>query len=318
MRFHHSDGTGRPLHALALAGLLTLALAACGGTATGATTTTDPAGTAPASMTPVEPAATAESTPGSTTVQVDGEAWFAGFHLTFGTATAELTAGRGGTVTIETVFENTGDEDARLDATLNLASAGENAREAMAMDIPRSPGGLSANGVLAFDVEDTFTFDDAVLTLGQLRQPAGGRPAHGPGRPGRLPGPRRGQRVGLRAGGRSPDRPRRRRAARGLAVEARPDGGGLARPHAALLGDLRLRLRRRVRVRGRERRPATAGRHHRRRHPGRAQPVDRAHRAQRHGQDLFSRFGSTIRRPEIRVPRPQLRRAEDEIPFTID
>ncbi len=269
MRFHHADGTGRPLNALALAGVLTLALAACGGTATGATTTTDPAGTAPASMTPVEPAATAESTPGSTTVQVDGEAWFAGFHLTFGTATAELTAGRGGTVTIETVFENTGDEDARLDATLNLASAGENAREAMAMDIPSVPGRPVRQRRPRVRCGGHVHLRRRGPHPGQLRQPAGGRPAHGPGRPGRHPGPRRDQRLGLRAGGRPPDRPRRRRAARGLAVEARPDGGGLPRPHAALLGDLRFRLRRRVRVRGRERRPATAGRHHRRRHPGR-------------------------------------------------
>ncbi|MEW6226351.1 MAG: hypothetical protein AB1627_17155 [Chloroflexota bacterium] len=164
MRIRQPAGIGRTLDRLALVGVLSLALAACGGSASGATTTNAP--TADASAAPAEPTTAPQPTAGMT-VQVDGEAWFAGFHLTFGAATAEVTPGRGGVVAIETVFENTGDEDARLDATLNLASAGENAREAMAMDIPSVPGGLTAKGVLAFDVEDTFTFDDAVLTLGR-------------------------------------------------------------------------------------------------------------------------------------------------------
>ena len=170
MRHHIPAGSGRTINGLALAGVLSIALAACGGTATGATTTTAPADV-PASAAPAEPTtapdATTATTTATTTVQVDGEAWFAGFHLTFGTATAEVTPNRGGTVTIDTMFENSGDEDATLDATLNLASAGENARDALEMDIPRVPGGLSAKGLLAFAVEDTFTFDDAVLTLGR-------------------------------------------------------------------------------------------------------------------------------------------------------
>ena len=166
MRIRQPAGIGRTLDRLALVGVLSLALAACGGSASGASTTTTP-DEGPASAAPAEPTIAPRPTPGTTTVQVDGEAWFAGFHLTFGTAAAEITPGRGGIVTIETTFENTGDEDATLDATLNLASVGENAREAMTMDIPSVPGGLSAKGVLAFDVEDTFTFDDAVLTLGR-------------------------------------------------------------------------------------------------------------------------------------------------------
>lgn len=166
MRIHQPAGIGRTLDWLALVGVLSLALAACGGSASGATTTDAPV-EAPASAAPAEPTTSPEPTAATTTIQVDGEAWFAGFHLTFGAATAEITPGRGGIVTIETMFENTGDEDATLDATLNLASAGENAREAITMDIPRVPGGLSGKGLLAFDVEDTFTFDDAVLTLGR-------------------------------------------------------------------------------------------------------------------------------------------------------
>ena len=81
-------------------------------------------------------------------------------------ATAEITEGRGGTVAIEATFENTGSEDGRFDGSLNLASAGENATEGLAMDIPSVPGGQTGKGTLAFDVEDSFTFDDAVLTVG--------------------------------------------------------------------------------------------------------------------------------------------------------
>jgi hypothetical protein len=35
------------------------------------------------------------------------------------------------------------------------------------MDIPSVPGGTSSDGLFAFAVDETFTFDDAVLTLGR-------------------------------------------------------------------------------------------------------------------------------------------------------
>jgi len=153
---------GRLVPALALAGALTLALAACGGSAAAT-----PAGSvAPASDVAPESVEAAPPTPVVTSVEVDQDAWFAGFKVTFGTGTAEITEGQGGTVTIEATFENTGAEDGSLDATLNLASAGENAVEGMGMDIPAVPGGTTGKGAFAFQVEDTFTFDDAVLTLG--------------------------------------------------------------------------------------------------------------------------------------------------------
>jgi hypothetical protein len=144
-----------------------LAGSACSGAAaaprTPAGATQPPAGeTAPA-----DPTATAEPTAATTTVEVGGEAWFAGFHVTFGTATAEVKPGRGGSVTIEAMFENTGDEAGRLDATLDLAYDGEHATDAMEMDIPSVPGGTSGKGLFAFRVEDSFTFEDAVLTLGR-------------------------------------------------------------------------------------------------------------------------------------------------------
>src|SRR6187431_1921442 len=157
--------TGRRLPALAIAGALSLAIAACGGGAAAAAATADPVPVA--TVEAAAESASAAPTPSTVAVQVGQTIWFAGFKVAFGGATAELTPGRGGSVTIEATFENTGDEDARFDGSLNLASAGENATEGMGMDIPSVPGGQTGKGTLAFDVEDSFTFDDAVLTVGR-------------------------------------------------------------------------------------------------------------------------------------------------------
>ena len=154
--------TGRLLPALAIAGALAISVAACGGSAAA---TQAPAASEAAASIAVESIAP-EPSAETTTVQVDQAISFAGFKVALGAATAEITEGRGGTVAIEAAFENTGSEDARFDGTLNLSSAGENATEAFDMDIPSVPGGLSGKGMLTFDVEDSFTFDDAVLTIG--------------------------------------------------------------------------------------------------------------------------------------------------------
>ena len=154
--------TGRLLPVLAIAGALAISVAACGGSAAA---TQAPAASEAAASVAAESMAP-EPSAATTTVQVDQTIWFAGFKVTFGEATAEITEGRGGSVAIEAMFENTGSEDARFDGSLNLASAGENAGEGMAMDIPSVPGGQTGKGTLAFDVEDSFTFDDAVLTVG--------------------------------------------------------------------------------------------------------------------------------------------------------
>src|SRR5690242_4178256 len=154
--------TGRLLPALAIAGALAISVAACGGSAAA---TQAPAASEAAASVAVESIAP-EPSAETTTVQVDQAISFAGFKVALGAATAEITEGRGGTVAIEAAFENTGSEDARFDGTLNLSSAGENATEAFDMDIPSVPGGLSGKGMLTFDVEDSFTFDDAVLTIG--------------------------------------------------------------------------------------------------------------------------------------------------------
>ena len=163
MRIQRHQGLGR-LHPLVLTGLLALIIAACGG---GAAATATPTTLLP-STAPIDPGTPSSAAPSPTTatVEVGKEAWFAGFHVTLGTATAEIKSGKGGTVKIEAKFENTGDVDARLDATITLVSAGETATEGFDQDIPSVPGGTTGKGLFSFGVEDSFSFDDAVLTLG--------------------------------------------------------------------------------------------------------------------------------------------------------
>jgi hypothetical protein len=164
MRFRAPAAARRPLLAPAVAGILALVVAACSGSAASTPAVSDDASVA--SEAPVA-SSEAVASPSTTTVQVDQSVWFAGFKVTFGEASAELAEGRGGAVTIEALFENTGSDDAAFDGTLNLASNGANALQGFGMDIPNVPGGQTGKGTLAFDVEDGFTFDDAVLTVGR-------------------------------------------------------------------------------------------------------------------------------------------------------
>lgn len=158
----------RPFATLALAGVLALTFAACGGSAAATPApTTDAGGIDPSEAAAIASMAAEAPTPTTTTVQVDKAIWFAGFKVTFGAATAELTDGSGGTVSIEATFENTGSDSATFDGTLTLASNGDIALEGFGMDIPSVPGGQTGKGTLAFSVKDGFTFDDAVLTIGR-------------------------------------------------------------------------------------------------------------------------------------------------------
>jgi hypothetical protein len=165
MFIQHRRGLGRTRSApIVLLGAMALVVAACGGSPAAMSSPTV-AAAAPAS--PSTEASAAAPSASVATVEVGKEAWFAGFHVTFGTATASVEPGEGGDVSIAARFENTGAEDARLDATITLVSAGETAQEGMAQDIPSVPGGQTGKGTFAFRVEDSFSFEDAVLTLGR-------------------------------------------------------------------------------------------------------------------------------------------------------
>ena len=146
------------LAALALAALL---LAACSSNGGGGETPTvveteelDGEATPP-------PAAEEES------VQVDESYWHAGFKVTLGEA--RLTAGGVGMLgmEIDVVFENLSDADATPDSNLVLQSGGQNYTEStLDQEIPQVPGGLSSNGLITFQVDEAFRFDDAVLVVG--------------------------------------------------------------------------------------------------------------------------------------------------------
>ncbi|MBI4260717.1 MAG: hypothetical protein HY658_09145, partial [Actinobacteria bacterium] len=122
------------------------------GPGTGGQTTTPPDETG----SPVAPAS----------VDVVAELWFAGFHVTLGTATFDPAAESGPTVTIEATFENLGSSPAIFDGTLSLSSGGSFYEPSFPQDIPNVPGLATGAGALLFDVDPSFAFDDAVLTVG--------------------------------------------------------------------------------------------------------------------------------------------------------
>jgi hypothetical protein len=108
------------------------------------------------------PAAEAES------VQIDESYWHAGFKVTLGEARLTTDDFGGLGVEIDAVFENLSDADATPDSTLVLQSGGQNYTEpTLDQEIPQVPGGLSSNGLITFQVDEAFSFDDAVLIVGR-------------------------------------------------------------------------------------------------------------------------------------------------------
>ena len=141
------------LTALALAALL---LAACGSSGGGGETPTV------VETEELEDEATPTPTAEEESVQVDESYWHAGFKVTLGEA--RLTAGG---LEIDAVFENLSDADATPDSNLVLQSGGQNYTEpTLDQEIPQVPGGLSTNGLITFQVDEAFSFDDAVLVVG--------------------------------------------------------------------------------------------------------------------------------------------------------
>lgn len=134
---------------------LSLAAGSCGGGGGGGDTTTS-----------TDAKVTTSGAVGGDRIDVDATVWFGGFKLTFGEATLSERDFGALAVDIETRFENTGDDSATLDATLNLASAGNNYEPGSTAEVPEVPGKATGKGTLSFDVDEEFVFDDAVLTIG--------------------------------------------------------------------------------------------------------------------------------------------------------
>lgn len=110
--------------------------------------------------------ATSTPTPGVATTEVGHEFWFAGFHISLGTATFDPAGEPGPTVIIEAMFENQGSLQAIFDGTPSLSSGGSFYDSSFAQELPNVPGLASGTGAFAFEVDGAFTFDDAVLTIG--------------------------------------------------------------------------------------------------------------------------------------------------------
>lgn len=110
----------------------------------------------------------AEKTPASDdAVQIDESFWHAGWKVTLGEATFGPGEFGAASVAIAATFENLGEDTSTFNSQLVLTAGGENYSEpSLAQDLPSVPGGLKGKGVIAFDVEDAFTFDDATLIIG--------------------------------------------------------------------------------------------------------------------------------------------------------
>jgi hypothetical protein len=115
----------------------------------------------------LEGEATPTPTAEEVSVQVGESYWHAGFKVTL--SEARLTTDDLGIlgVEIDAVFENLSDADATPNSTLVLQSGGQNYTESTPdREIPEVPGGLSSNGLITFQVDEAFSFDDAVLVVG--------------------------------------------------------------------------------------------------------------------------------------------------------
>ena len=134
----------------ALLGVLAVATVACG---------TDTPTDAPTSAPTPEPTAVVSRYSLSTAV------WYAGLKVTFASATATLDA-RGGSVEVDTLFENPGAFSAALAAPIALA-VGEDAYELKrGTELPEVPAGGTTELTLTFDVLGRSSVDDAVLRIG--------------------------------------------------------------------------------------------------------------------------------------------------------
>ncbi len=113
------------------------------------------------------PTAPAGATPGSRSVTIGKAFWHTGWKVTLKTATLESNVRRG-EVTIDATFENLGDQEARFNSQLVLVVGSENySTTALSQDLPRVPGGLSSDGVIAFITDPGIDLENAVLLVGK-------------------------------------------------------------------------------------------------------------------------------------------------------
>ena len=102
------------------------------------------------------------------TVTLNQPIWQTGFKVTLGTATLkpQTASCSPGILTIDAQFENRGTDTQTFDARTLLSSAGTDYELQYGQDLPDVPGGRLGKGSFAFEVDDTFSLDDATLSFG--------------------------------------------------------------------------------------------------------------------------------------------------------
>jgi hypothetical protein len=91
--------------------------------------------------------------------------WYAGLKVTFASATATLDA-RGGSVEVDTQFENPGAFSTALVAPIELTAGGDAYELQRGTELPEVPAGGMTELTLTFDVLGRSSVDDAVLRIG--------------------------------------------------------------------------------------------------------------------------------------------------------
>jgi hypothetical protein len=149
-------------------GLLSLSGAGCGGgkgTRSPAlpqsrSVSTDPAASSTTSTT-MPPARTAASTSA-----INKVVWFAGFKLAVKAATLKTDPDAGtGAVDLAVTFNNQGSDPVRFDGQINLHWGGNTDKFDIAT-LPTVAPGASSDATLTFSVDDRFTFDGSLVTIG--------------------------------------------------------------------------------------------------------------------------------------------------------
>ena len=100
-------------------------------------------------------------------ITIGDDIWHAGWKVTLGEARLGQDERGSRTVTINAIFENLSNQTSTFNSRIVLTSGGNSFGDiGSEQDLPNVPGLLSNTGLLAIEVDDPFSLDDATLTIG--------------------------------------------------------------------------------------------------------------------------------------------------------
>jgi hypothetical protein len=147
---------------IAIVAMLTVFAVACGG---GGDDEPDATDTPEVVETATEAGPT--SAPATDSMAIDQDVWHAGWKVSLGTATLETDSIGVRIVSIDAVFENLSTSTSSFNSQIAFVSGGNAYSDtALEHELPRVPGGLTGTGIIAIQVDDDFTLDDATLIIG--------------------------------------------------------------------------------------------------------------------------------------------------------